>query len=122
MKLLYTVFFTVLAFSLLTHCASIVSKTSWPFSVDTEPIGARVVVTNRKGQEIFSGRTPTAMRLKSGAGFFTKESYTVTLSMNGYETKKINVECILNEWYVGNVLIGRMLGLLIVDPVTVPMY
>ena len=106
----------------LSGCASIVSKSSWPFSVDTSPSGARVVITNRAGREVFAGKTPTAMKLKSGAGFFTKESYTVALYMNGYEPKKINVECKVNGWYFGNILIGGLLGMLVVDPATGAMY
>ncbi len=82
--------------SLLTGCASIVSKNKWPFSVDTDPEGAKVVITNKAGREVFRGRTPAAMRLKSGAGFFSKESYAVSLSLNGYDIKRINVQWKLN--------------------------
>lgn len=103
-------------------CASIVSKSNWPFSVDTDPPGANVIITNKKGTEIFTGKTPTALKLKSGAGFFSKESYTVTLSMDGYEIKKVNVECKLNAWYFGNIILGGLIGMLIVDPATGAMY
>jgi hypothetical protein len=108
--------------SFVTGCASIVSKSSWPFAIDTNPEGAEVRITNRRGTEIFRSKTPAAVRLKSGAGFFTKESYVVTLSKNGYDTKKINVECKLNGWYFGNILIGGVIGFLIVDPATGAMY
>ncbi len=107
---------------LMPGCASLVSKSKWPFSIDAEPRGTIVSITNKKGREVFRGKTPAALRLKSGAGFFAKESYTVTLSMKGYETKKINVECKLNGWYFGNILIGGLLGFLIVDPATGAMY
>jgi hypothetical protein len=42
--------------------------------------------------------------------------------MDGYETKTISVECKLNGWYFGNILIGGLIGLLIVDPATGAMY
>jgi len=106
----------------LTSCASIVSKSNWPFSIDSSPSAADVSIKNKRGVEVFHGRTPAAMSLKSGAGFFAKESYVVTLSMDGYETKKVNVECKLNGWYFGNILIGGIIGLLIVDPATGAMY
>ena len=112
----------LVAVTLFTGCASIVSKSSWPFSVDSNPSGAEVRITNKRGIEVFKGRTPTAMHLKSGAGFFSKESYVVSLSMNGYETKKINVECKLNGWYFGNIVFGGFIGLLIVDPATGAMF
>ena len=105
-----------------TNCASIVSKSNWPFSVDTTPSGAKVVIANKRGDEVYRGRTPAAMKLKSGAGFFAKESYVVILSMDGYETQKINVECKINGWYFGNIIFGGLIGLLIVDPATGAMY
>ena len=103
-------------------CATIVSHSTWPFSVDSNPPGAKVSITNKHGKEIFTGKTPTALRLKSGAGFFTKESYVITLALSGYEPRKINVECKINGWYFGNILIGGLIGLLIVDPATGAMY
>lgn len=115
-------FFVIPVILLFPGCASIVSKSSWPFSVTTEPEGARVSITNKRGREVFRGKTPVAMKLKSGAGFFAKESYTITLQLNGYETKKINIECKLNGWYFGNILIGGLLGFLIIDPATGAMY
>ena len=42
--------------------------------------------------------------------------------MKGYETKKVNVECKLNGWYFGNIVIGGLLGFLIIDPATGAMY
>jgi hypothetical protein len=103
-------------------CASIVSKSNWPVSIQSEPIGATVSITNRKGIEVFNGKTPTAVRLKSGAGFFAKESYVVTISKDGFEPTKVNLECKLNGWYFGNILFGGVIGLLIVDPATGAMY
>ena len=114
--------FSVITVPFLAGCASIVSKSNWPFSVDSSPSGAKVVITNKKGTEVYSGKTPATLKLKSGAGFFSKESYTVSLSMNGYESKKINLECKVNGWYFGNLLIGGVIGMLIVDPATGAMY
>lgn len=62
------------------------------------------------------------MKLKSGAGFFSKESYTISLSLDGYETRKVNLECKVNGWYFGNLLIGGVIGMLIVYPATGAMY
>lgn len=114
--------FVIPVILLFPGCASIVSKSSWPFSVTTEPEGARVSITNKHGREVFRGKTPVAMKLRSGAGFFAKESYIITLEMKGYETKKVNVECKLNGWYFGNIVIGGVLGFLIIDPATGAMY
>ena len=114
------VFVTTSAF--FSGCASIVSKTKWPLAVDSKPAGVHVSITNRNGKEVFAGKTPAVTTLKSGSSFFGKESYTVALTYNGTETRKINVECKLNGWYFGNLLIGGLIGMLIVDPATGAMY
>jgi hypothetical protein len=69
----------VVSFS-LSGCASIVSKTSYPVLIRTEPKGSFVSITDRKGKEIFKGQSPATVNLKSGAGFFTKAEYQVRLS------------------------------------------
>jgi len=103
-------------------CASIVSKSNWPVIIGTSPIGAAVSITNKKGIEVYKGATPAALTLKSGAGFFVKESYKVKISMTGYDEKIVPLECKMNGWYAGNILIGGIIGLLIVDPATGAMY
>lgn len=121
--------FSVLSLSILiitsifsSGCATIVSKTNWPLAIDSKPEGAQVSIINKKGKEVYSGRTPAVTTLRSGSGFFGKESYTVTLTHKGVEKRTINVECKVNGWYFGNFLLGGLIGLLIVDPATGAMY
>ena len=64
--------FLLLSVTILTGCASIVSKSSWPFTVDSNPSGANVSITNKAGKEVYQGRTPASMKLKSGSGFLAK--------------------------------------------------
>lgn len=103
-------------------CASIVSKSNWPFYVESTPRGASISIVNKKGVEVYKGTTPAVLKLRSGSGFFGKESYTVLLQHPGFAEKKLNVECKVNGWYFGNILIGGLLGMLIVDPATGAMY
>ena len=121
MKVIFKLTFIVFAISFFGSCASIVSKSNWPITVDSTP-NSSITITNRKGAEVYKGNTPAALKLKSGSGFFSKESYVVTFNRNGYETKKINIECKLNGWYFGNILLGGVIGMLIVDPATGAMY
>lgn len=107
---------------ILTSCASIVSSSSWPLTVKSEPAGAQVQITNRNGISVFNGQTPAVISLKSGSGFFTSESYLVKITLDGYEEKTIPVKCTLNGWYFGNIVFGGLIGLLIVDPATGAMY
>jgi len=116
----HLIFLFVLPLTL--SCASIVSRSSWPYYVESDPSNATITIENKKGKEVFKGKTPTAVRLKSGSGYFGKESYVIRYTKPGYEEKKVNVECKLNGWYLGNILFGGAIGLLIVDPATGAMY
>ncbi|AXY73906.1 hypothetical protein D3H65_07895 [Paraflavitalea soli] len=111
-----------IAIATLSSCASIVSKSNWPVTFHSNPVGANITITNKKGIEVYSGKTPATMKLKSGSGFFGKESYTVVLNLDGYEAKTLKLDCKLNGWYFGNILFGGLIGLLIVDPATGAMY
>ena len=110
------------AVSLLSSCASIVSKSNWPVHVASDPSGATVTITNRAGREVFKGTTPTMVSLRSGAGFFKKESYIVKFSVNGYVSQEVPLQCKVNGWYWGNLVFGGLIGFLILDPATGAMY
>ena len=114
--------FVIITCAFLSSCASIVSKTNWPVSIDSKPEGVHVSIINKRGNEVFTGKTPFVTKLKSGSGFFTKESYTVVMTYNGIEKRTINLECSINGWYFGNLIIGGLIGMLIVDPATGAMY
>jgi hypothetical protein len=103
-------------------CASIVSKSNYPFTVNSLPQGADVTVVNKKGTEVYRGNTPAQLTLKSSAGFFSKASYLVTIEMEGYQTRTVPVDFVLDGWYFGNILFGGLIGILIVDPATGAMW
>jgi len=107
---------------LLSSCASIVSRSQWPLTVNTTPSGAKVEITDRSGFTVFVGNSPATLMLKSGAGFFAKQSYSVKLTLDGYDERILPLECTLNGWYVGNIFFGGLIGILIVDPTTGAMY
>lgn len=108
--------------SIFTSCASILSSSIWPLTVKSNPLGAKLQITNRHGVPVFSGQTPATIFLKSGSDFFMSESYLVKLTLDGYAEKTIPVRCTLNGWYFGNIIFGGIIGLLIVDPATGAMY
>lgn len=106
----------------MPSCATIVSKSSWPVSINSNPPGANLIVVNKSGQEVFKGNTPANLNLNSGSGYFTKEKYKVKFSMNGYADKEVELNCSLNGWYIGNLIFGGVIGFLIVDPASGAMY
>jgi hypothetical protein len=107
---------------LFSSCASIVSKSSYPITINSAPSQANIVIKDKKGIEIFSGQTPTTLKLKAGSGFFGKARYQVTFTKDGYESRTVPVEFKLDGWYFGNLLLGGVLGMLIIDPATGAMY
>lgn len=113
--LLTTIFF-------LSSCASIVTETSYHLSINSNPSGASVNIKNKQGKEIYSGNTPAVVKLNSGAGFFSKAEYQVKFSIPGYNDKIVPVLFKLDGWYFGNILVGGLIGMLIVDPATGAMW
>ena len=107
---------------LFSGCATIVSKTSYPVYIHTDPPRATVIITNKKGREVFKGASPATVKLNSGSGYFSKAEYQVKISSPGFEEKIVPINFKLNNWYFGNLLIGGVLGLLIIDPATGAMW
>lgn len=107
---------------ILSSCASIVSKSSYPISINSSPSEAKISITDKKGIEIYTGNTPASLKLKSGAGFFSKARYQVTFEKSGYDKKVVPIEFKLDGWYFGNILFGGPIGLLIIDPATGAMF
>ncbi|MDR0894225.1 MAG: hypothetical protein LBN06_02835 [Prevotellaceae bacterium] len=107
---------------LFSSCASIVSHSSYPLTISSKPNGAKVVISNRDGMEIFSGITPTTVMLSASNGFFVKERYTFRLTLPHYESKTFTISAQLDGWYFGNLLFSGLIGMLIVDPATGAMW
>jgi hypothetical protein len=103
-------------------CASILSKSQYPVSIGSVPEGASITIEDKKGEQIYKGKTPTTVTLKSGAGFFSGATYTVTFEKPGYESQTMVIEKQMDGWYIGNILFGGLIGLLIVDPATGAMW
>lgn len=106
----------------VNSCATIFTATRYPVSFNTTPDGAGIVVENRSGKVIFKGVTPTTVRLKSAAGYMKREEYIITFTKNGYSQKTINISAELDGWYIGNILLGGLIGMLIIDPASGAMY
>lgn len=108
-----------------TGCASIVSHSRYGIGINSEPNDAKVKVINQKGDIVFLGTTPVIAPLKSGAGYFKKASYEIVFEKEGYEPKTLEIESVLDEWYIGNILFfgGDLgVGFLIIDPLTGAMW
>ena len=103
-------------------CASIVGDSRYPVAVSSAPPGASFDVTDKNGTVVHSGNTPSTVTLKSGKGYFTGQTYTLHFKKEGYPDKTVELDSSLSGWYWGNILIGGLIGMLIVDPLTGAMY
>lgn len=99
------------------------SKSDYPVSFNTNPSGATVRIYDLKnGQEIYLGKTPTTVTLRAKSGFFSPAKYNVDFELPNGIKKTITLSATLDGWYIGNLLFGGLIGMLIVDPITGAMW
>ena len=106
----------------LTGCATIFEGGTQAVTFKSVPESAGISITNRAGEKIHAGTTPVTLTLKRGAGYFKSESYNVKIEKEGFKPKELTVTGSVNGWYIGNLLFGGLIGMLIVDPITGAMY
>ena len=104
-----TILGIVMALS-LTSCATIVSGSRQTINFNSTPTNATVVVD---GQEI--GKTPLETKLER------KHEHKVEIKLDGYKTYSVEMKKTFNEWYIGNILFGGLIGI-VVDPITGAIY
>ncbi|MBQ7332001.1 MAG: hypothetical protein IJW39_01995 [Opitutales bacterium] len=105
-----------------TGCASIISDSKYPVTVESFPSGAQFAVKNKSGQLVSQGVTPQQVVLDAGAGFFRPENYTLTFEKQNYGSVMVSERAGIDPWYFGNIVFGGLIGFLIVDPATGAMW
>ena len=108
--------------ALTIGCASIVSKNTYPVSVTSSPSGATVTITDSNGLTVGSGLTPQTITLRAKSGFFKAATYDLEFKKDGYQTTHSTIRAGLDGWYLGNIIFGGLIGILIVDPATGSMW
>ena len=122
-KLFYLSSLVFLIITFLLGCATIVSKSEYPVSINSQPQGADITIVNRLNQGVFTGKTPATVTLNAGAGYFKGENYIVTFKKEGYAPHTAQIERGVDGWYIaGNIFFGGLIGWLIVDPATGAMW
>lgn len=118
----YTLPIIAITSLVLSNCASIVSKNSWPVSIQSQPSGVEFLVKKADGTVISNGKTPQIVTLDSGAGYFKSGKYIVETKSRGKVVGSQELTASINGWYFGNILFGGLIGMVIVDPLTGAMY
>lgn len=103
-------------------CATIVSDSKYPVSIQSSPAGAEFEVRNEAGALVHSGATPSQVTLEAGAGYFDGERYQVSYRKEGYADGSSVIDSSVDGWFWGNILFGGLIGMLAVDPATGAMY
>lgn len=114
-----TLLFSLFSF---TNCASIVSDTSGPVTINSSPPGAEATIKKASGGVIARGKTPFTQTLETGHGYFDAAEYTIEAEKQGYYKASRPVDASLDPWYIGNLVFGGSIGFLIVDPATGAMF
>ena len=111
-----------IALLILSGCATIFEGKNQPITIRTTPEAASITITNRAGEKVHVGTTPSTVTLARGVGYFKSESYTVNIYKEGYLPRQITLTGTVNGWYLANILFGGIIGLVLVDPATGAMY
>ncbi|SEA22580.1 PEGA domain-containing protein [Bizionia paragorgiae] len=98
--------FLLVSVLFLSSCATIVSGSRQNVEITSEPSAATVFIN-----EIEIGNAPVQKNLKRN------QDYQLTLKLDGYKTYETKLERKFNAWYLGNISIGGLIGI-IIDPIT----
>lgn len=106
-----SIFITAVVSSiLLSSCATIISGSKQLIKFTSKPSSATVFI-----DEVEVGKTPFEVRLKR------KKEHHVMIKLEGYKTFETNLTKKINAWYIGNIGLGGLIGI-IIDPITGAMY
>ena len=120
MKLLNII--TAAALAGTVGCASIISKNQYPVSFRSNPTGASITIADKNGNTLATGTTPYSLTLSAKTGFFQSAKYSLTLEKDGYQKTFSELNATLDGWYIGNIIFGGVLGILVIDPATGSMW
>jgi hypothetical protein len=105
-----------------TGCASIVSGRHKNVNFVSNPSGAKFTILDEKGEDVAVGVTPQTVNLRTGRAYFGTKKYTIRFERDGHAPEEVVLKSKFNGWYIGNILFGGLVGLLIVDPLTGAVY
>lgn len=120
--------FLILTFGIfvgfLSSCATVMRENNQSIPIRANVEDVQIKITDKKGNVVFEGTTPTTINLKTSAGgYFDPQKYKITASKDGFKTQSSVIDWHVSGWYyAGNLVIGGLIGYLIIDPLTGDMY
>jgi uncharacterized protein YceK len=105
-------------------CATIISHGARPVTITSQPDGAKLEIydVSNNNLKIVSATTPNTTTLERGDGYFTKKHYSAKLTKTGYIPEELEIAPDFNGWYIGNLIFGGLIGMVVVDPATGDMW
>ncbi len=104
------IFILIAATAIFTSCASIICGSTQSVTFNSTPSNATI---SDNGVQI--GQTPLSAKLTR------KENHAITIELEGYQQYEIMIKKSFNGWYLGNIIFGGLIGL-VVDPLTGAIY
>jgi len=105
----------ILALSIIlisTGCASIVHGPLQPISIVSQPTGAQITIDG-KGY----GITPQTVMLRRMGRLkgepSEKQYYNLSIELEGYMPYELKLKREMDGWFVGNILLGGLIGIII---------
>ena len=108
---------SALSLCAFTSCASIVSKSDYLVIVKSDGAPVAFKVKKQSGEILHKGMTPATVILSASEGYFRPAAYSVTTAKGA---QPLNAS--MDPWYAGNVLVGGLIGIVVVDPLTGSMW
>ncbi len=95
---------------LFSSCATIISGSRQNVKFSSNPSSASIFI-----DEVEVGKTPFEIKLAR------KSEHSVMIKLEGYQTYETKLTKKFNAWYIGNILFGGLIGI-IIDPITGAIY
>ena len=105
-----------------TGCATMFSDVNYPVMIESNPSSMLIHVLDDEGKLIHQGTTPTSVTLSSSQGYMKGASYTINLMRDGKVIGTNSMRSEIDGWYWANLVLGGLLGMLVVDPLTGKMW
>ena len=106
----------------LNGCATVFSKSEYPVTVRSLPTQMTVEISRSDGHVVHKETTPVTVTLGTKKKYFKGEDYTIKLLRDGKVVGQTELESHLDRWYLGNMIVGGVWGMLLVDPLTGAMW
>lgn len=105
---------------LLCSCGTKPMQSTMPVAFDSKPSNAKLLITDSRGTLVFAGSTPCSANLKRKAGKYSPANYTAKFSLQGWQTKELQVSSNMDDadlWVISNFTILPVLSRLLFEPI-----